>query len=81
MILTDSEGRKYRRVSRNPAVDDKRYVASGVWKCSKSPTGAHRRVAVDGANDEKIRWECSYCHKKWPYDKEAAGMVYRDYDF
>ena len=81
MILTDGNGKQYRRTSRNPAVDDKRYVASGVWRCPKNPiTGAHHRVAVDGTDGEKLHWECSFCHKKWPYDKEAAGMIFKDYD-
>jgi hypothetical protein len=80
MILTDSDGRQYRRVARNRIVDDKRYLASGVWKCSKSATGAHHRIAVDGVDGEKIRWECSDCGKTWPYDKEAAGVIFRDYD-
>jgi len=81
LILIDSDGRQYRRVARNRIVDDKRYIASGVWKCDKSPiTGAHNRVAIDGADGEKIEWKCSFCGKTWPYDKEAAGVIFKDYD-
>ena len=34
---------------------DKKYVESGIWKCSDSPTGAHHWVYTSDS------WVCRYC--------------------
>ncbi len=38
------------------------YVKSGVWKCEKSPTGAHFWTVGPGEHDQ-TRMHCTYCGK------------------
>jgi hypothetical protein len=40
---------------------DKEYIASGRWKCSKSPTGAHWWIEDTSDHGE---FECRFCHRR-----------------
>ena len=44
---------------------DKKYIESGVWKCSKSPTGAHHWVIIGR------QAKCKYCLKEEQLDDKG----------
>lgn len=39
---------------------DKKYIESGVWKCTPSPTGAHHWVEVERRSTKSL-FVCKYC--------------------
>lgn len=56
------------------------YVKSGVWKCDKSPTGAHHWVELKETTKlaKEGYFVCIYCHdvKKFPTNWEQVSKVW-----
>lgn len=59
-------------------VVDKGYIESGVWKCDKSPTGAHHWVEIQSDHTKGLFY-CIHCFdvKKFPLTLEEASRVTR----
>ena len=57
---------------------DKEYVESGVWKCDKSPTGAHHWEELTSDNTRGLFY-CIHCYdvKKFPITWEEAKKATR----
>ncbi len=49
------------------------YLASGVWKCDKSPTGAHYWREYIGKDSERGIFYC-----KWCYDTKQMAVSFPD---
>jgi len=49
----------------NILAEHRRYVESGVWKCSKSPTGAHYWII------ESRVMVCKYCKERRKVPREV----------
>ena len=50
-------------MARKPDItNEQKYIQSGYWKCTNSPTGAHHWKEYSGL------WVCKYCGdvRKWP---------------
>jgi len=54
------------------------YYESGVWKCDKSPTGAHHWIELTSSNKVKGMWCCKYCSDvtKFPLTWEEYTRQY-----
>lgn len=52
----------------------KDYIESGVWRCGKSPTGAHHWVEVAIGSKTRGLFICIWCEdtKKFPITYEEA---------
>jgi hypothetical protein len=37
------------------------YLKSGIWKCNKSPSGAHRWIENRSLKDDGDTFTCAYC--------------------
>jgi len=60
------------------ALTYERYLASDLWKCIDSPTGAHHWVEIQHAEDFHTGlWYCKYCmdSKRFPKDWDACYDV------
>jgi hypothetical protein len=44
-------------------ISDRKYILSGLWKCEKSPTGAHWWIGED-SRDTKSEFTCKYCKQR-----------------
>lgn len=61
---------------------DKEYLTSGVWKCVKSPSGAHHWVhmteTMDLARDGYFR--CKYCYdvRRFPLSWQQVNPMSKD---
>jgi len=55
------------------------YLASDVWRCAASPTGAHHWIEIQHAIDFHTGlWYCKYCRdvKEFPKDWDACGRMF-----
>lgn len=59
----------------------KEYLASDVWKCDKSPTGAHHWVAMEQSMELKAKgyFRCKHCGdvKQFPTTFQSTMENYR----
>ena len=54
------------------------YIASDIWKCLDSPTGAHHWIEIQYTKDEEFhtgQWYCKWCFDsgKFPKDWSSAN--------
>ena len=63
-------------VNKGLMVDFRNYIANGLWKCDKSPTGAHYWIEVERDGCYGL-FDCKYCHESrlFPIDSETTRLV------
>ncbi len=52
------------------------YLDSEVWKCKKSPTGAHHWVETKTLEDGQRRFQCKHCSKEADFKPPVENGSY-----
>lgn len=69
-ILANEKRAKY--INKQAADEYEEYYKSGRWKCSESPTGAHRWRPLHRGSEA---WQCVYCKSYRLYPLTFADVL------